>query len=225
LSSRQPAASATGWKITFLVSAGGFVALALAAKFWGVLPGEPQLYQWMVGWASPGVVAVFWWVNQLPNRWIVGAAFLLLLWRVPPTRRRWWLWLGVVVFAPILEDLAKPVVGRPRPEGVSFGFPSGHVTAAAAFFPMAAYLSGKMVRSRRARIRLWLVAAGLVLLVGIARILLRAHWPTDVLGGAALGLACLALAAWWNERGGQASPLRSGKIQENQLRGSGGRDV
>jgi undecaprenyl-diphosphatase len=154
----------------------------------------------MVSWASPGVVAVFWWVNQLGNKWVLAPAPLLLLWAVPPARRRWWLWLGALVLAPILEDLAKLVVGRLRPEGVSFGFPSGHVTAAAVFFPMVAYLSGKAARSKGARITLWLAAAALVLLVGITRILLRAHWPADVLGGAALGFACMALAAWWNER-------------------------
>jgi undecaprenyl-diphosphatase len=169
---------------------------------WGVFPGEPQLYQWVLGWASPGVVALFWWVNQLGSRWVLAPALLLFLWAVPPVRRRWWLWVGVLLLAPILEDLAKPVVGRPRPAGVAFGFPSGHVTAAAAFFPMAAYLGGKVTSSRRARIALWLAAAALVLLVGIARIVLRAHWPADVLGGAALGFACVALAAWWHERSG-----------------------
>jgi membrane-associated phospholipid phosphatase len=67
---------------------------------------------------------------------------------------------------------------------------------------MAAYLGGKAVMNGRARIGLWLVAAALVLSVGIARILLRAHWPVDVLGGAALGFACVALATWLNERNG-----------------------
>jgi len=200
LPEQQSLGSATRWQAAFLCSAGAFIALALAARLWGIFPGEPQLYQLVMGWASPEVVAVFWWVNQLGNKLVLAPALLLLLGAVPPARRRWWLWAGVVVFAPILEDLAKPLVGRLRPEGMSFGFPSGHVTVAAAFFPMAAYLTGKAVRSRQTRIALWLAAAFLVLLVGIARILLRAHWPADVLGGAALGFACMALAARWNER-------------------------
>jgi len=202
LTDHQPAAPATRWKTTFLVSFGVFIALALAARLWGVLPGEPQLYHWMLAWASPGVVTMFWWVNQLPSRWVVGPGTLLLLWAVLPSRRRWWLWIGVIVLAPILEDFSKLAVGRPRPEGTGFGFPSGHVTGAAAFFPMAAYLVGKTVMNRRGRIGLWIAAAALVLLVGVARIVLRAHWPVDVLGGAALGFACMAFAAWWNERNG-----------------------
>ena len=80
------------------------------------------------------------------------------------------------------------------------GFPSGHVTAAAAFFVMVAYLGEKSLASRRARITLWALAALVILLVGIARVVLRAHWPLDAVGGAALGVACVAAAAWWNER-------------------------
>jgi len=169
-------------------------------KFWGVFPGEAQLYRLMAGWASPGVVAAFWWVNQLGNKWVLGPAVLLFLWAVPLARRRWWLWVGVLVFAPIVEGLAKHLVGRLRPEGEALGFPSGHVTAAAAVFSLAAYLGGKATGSRQIRVALWLAAAALVLLVGIARIFLRAHWPADALGGAALGFGCLALAAWWHER-------------------------
>jgi undecaprenyl-diphosphatase len=162
----------------------------------------------MLGWASPGVVRVFRWVNEFPSRWVIGPGTLLLLWALLPARRRWWLWIGVIVLAPLFEDLAKLAVGRPRPEGTGLGFPSGHVTAAAAFFPMAAYLVGKAVKNQPGRIGLWLVAAALVLSVGIARIMLRAHWPADALGGAALGFACMAFAAWWNERNG-VIPTRS----------------
>jgi membrane-associated phospholipid phosphatase len=34
--------------------------------------------------------------------------------------------------------------------------------------------------------------------VGYARIILNAHWPSDVLGGVFLGAGCAAAAAWWD---------------------------
>jgi undecaprenyl-diphosphatase len=190
--------------------------LALAVRFWGVLPGEPQLYHWVVGWVSPEVVAVFRWINELGSKWVLTPALLLLLWAAPPARRRWWLWVGVMVLAPILEDLAKPLVGRPRPEGMAFGFPSGHVTAAATFFPLAAYLVGRSLDPRRAG-ALWASAFSVVLLVGIARLVLRAHWPADVLGGAAVGLAVASAAIWWNERRSEAPSPPSQSARKSSM--------
>lgn len=193
----------------FFGSAGVFLALALFVYLQGPLPGERILYETVMAWASPGVTALFWWVNQLGNKWVLAPAALLLFWAAPAARRRWWLWAGVLLVAPVLEDLTKPLVGRFRPEGTAFGFPSGHVTAAAAFFLLVAYLGGKTAHRPAVRVLLWSAAGSVIALVGLARVVLRAHWPTDALGGAALGLACVSLAAWYHEASPPANHGRS----------------
>ena len=194
--------TAARWRSVFLGSAGVLAALALLVYFRGSLPGEPDVYDAVLGWASPGVVTIFWWINWLGSKWILLPATLLLLWAGPPeARRRWWLWAAVMIAAPILEWLGKELIGRPRPEGKTFGFPSGHATAASAYFFLAAYLVGKRLDRPGARVvLLWIAAAVLVVLVGLARIVLQAHWPGDALAGAVLGLACVSLAAWYHER-------------------------
>ncbi|MBI4240825.1 MAG: phosphatase PAP2 family protein [Candidatus Rokubacteria bacterium] len=189
------------WQVVFLISAGVFLALALAASWGGVFQPERGLYEAIAAGLSPAVVAVFWWINHLGSKWVLLPATGVLVFTLPRIlRRRWWLWIAVMLVAPALEGLAKELVGRPRPEGLGMGFPSGHVTAAMAFFVMAAYLGEKSLASRRARSALWVVAALAIILVAIARVVLRAHWPLDTVGGAALGVACVAAAAWWNER-------------------------
>jgi membrane-associated phospholipid phosphatase len=78
------------------------------------------------------------------------------------------------------------------------GFPSGHATAASAFFGALFYLAGTLPPLPRA-----LVRAGAVLtiaLVAIARVALRAHWPADTLAGIALGLMLASIAAMLAER-------------------------
>jgi undecaprenyl-diphosphatase len=108
-----------------------------------------------------------------------------------------------MVLAPILEGLGKEVIGRPRPVGDALGFPSGHVTAASTYFFLAAYLIGKRLNApERNRPLLWVAAGIIVALVGVARIVLRAHWPADFLGGATLGLALASAAFWWHEARG-----------------------
>ena len=185
-------------------SAGVFAALALLVSLQGWLPGERALEEAILGWASPAVISVFQGINYLGDKRVVLPATLLLLWVTPAgARRRWWLWAAVMVAAPLLEGVGKEIIGRPRPVENAFGFPSGHATAASAFFFLAAYLLGKRLDGSGARvILLWVLAAVLVALVALARIVLRAHWPGDTLAGAALGLACVSLAAWWHERSG-----------------------
>lgn len=194
--------AAARWRRVFVGSAGVFAALALLVYLRGSLPGERALYEAVVAWASPAVVSVFHGINYLGDKRVLLPATLLLLWVAPPdARRRWWLWAAVMVAAPILEGLGKELIGRHRPEGKTFGFPSGHATAASAYFLLAAYLLGKRLNRPGVRvILLWFLAGLLIALVVIARIVLRAHWPADALAGAALGLACVSLAAWSHER-------------------------
>src|SRR5262249_33393453 len=78
------------------------------------------------------------------------------------------------------------------------GFPSGHATAVGAFAVAVVYVAGRstLPRALRLAIRSAAVAAGLV--VGLARVLVGAHWPGDVVVGLALGAACAAAGAWWD---------------------------
>jgi undecaprenyl-diphosphatase len=197
--------AAARWKITFLVSAGVFLALALLVGFAGVLPGEQATYGAINGLVTPTGVAFFRLVRYLGRWQFLVPATLLLLWFAPPdARRRWWLWVAVMVLAPMAEGVGKEIIARPRPSGHAMGFPSGHVTAAAAYFALFAYLMGQRLKDRA--VVLWIVVWIPVVLVGVARIVQRAHWPADVIGGVALGLAFVSAAAWWHERHVLASP-------------------
>ena len=175
-----------------------FLALAVLVSSWGLLPGEQVVYGTIVGWTSFTGVAIFKVIRYLGAWQFLLPATLVLIWFAPEdARRRWWLWVAVMVLAPIFEGIGKEIIGRPRPVGRAFGFPSGHVTAAAAYFSLVAYLMGQRLKDRA--FVLWTAASVVVALVGIARIAQRAHWPADVLGGAALGLAFAAAASWWHE--------------------------
>jgi len=174
-----------------LVPWAAFLALAGAVRMAGVLPGDEWVRQLVLAHATPAVVALMHWINLVGNwRVLVPATPLLLL--LPRTRRHWWVWLLVLLAAPSLEYLLKPVIGRLRPESPAFGFPSGHATASAAYLTALAYAAGDLSPLGRRLARAG--AAGMMVLVGLARIVLHAHWPSDVLGGIALGLGCAGVA-------------------------------
>jgi undecaprenyl-diphosphatase len=105
----------------------------------------------------------------------------------------------VTVAVPALWGLFHALLHSPRPvDGFVFvdsnGFPSGH-TANATAAALVAVLLVWPGAARRARIALVAAAAGFAALIGLTRLALLAHWPTDVLGGWLLALAVVPLLA------------------------------
>lgn len=128
------------------------------------------------------------------------AATLLLLFRA--RRREALVFLGAVLLAQASNSLLKDLYGRPRPDLVAHGsyvyshsFPSGHSAMAAAVFLVLATVFASVEPRRRTKALIYGMAITVVLAVGISRIYLGVHWPTDVLGGWCLGVSW-ALVAW-----------------------------
>jgi undecaprenyl-diphosphatase len=176
-----------------MVAGAAFTAICLAVLLWEDLWIDAFLRHALLDVAGPTVVAVSRVVNMAGDwRGLLPGTLLLFL-LFPRARERWWLWVALLVTAPIMEWTVKQLVARARPESAAFGFPSGHSTAAAAFFGAVIYLSGSLRPPWRHVVHA--LAAVLMLGVGLARVILRAHWPSDVVAGFALGLALASLAS------------------------------
>jgi undecaprenyl-diphosphatase len=189
-----------------IVTGSCFLALSLAVLLVGVLPADASVREALLAMASPAVVAGMRIVNAMGDWRGLLPGMLLLFVVSPRARERWWLWLALMIAAPLAESVVKWLVGRSRPGELSMGFPSGHATAAAAFFGAVMFLASSLSGPARAWVRAG-AAAGIVL-VAMARVILRAHWPSDALGGIALGLALAAAAALIDSRA-RVSPKTS----------------
>jgi undecaprenyl-diphosphatase len=104
------------------------------------------------------------------------------------------------------STVLKELVGRPRPSlpsplaiAASPSFPSGHAMLAASVYLTLGVLLAGITRPRRIRAYVLAVATLLVVLVGVSRVYLGVHYPTDVLAGWLGGLAW-ALICWWFAR-------------------------
>jgi undecaprenyl-diphosphatase len=111
----------------------------------------------------------------------------------------------------LLSTLLKTGFDRPRPDIVTHGslvytasFPSGHSMLSAIVYLTGAALLAMVHKTRKLRIYLIGCAVLTTFLVGISRVYLGVHWPSDVLAGWAAGTAwaaaCWLFAHWLRER-------------------------
>jgi len=112
--------------------------------------------------------------------------------------------LATVVLERLSVDGLKMAVGRPRPEldlpfmPASASFPSGHSANSMAVFVAIALIAVPRPWRRSAVV----LAACSSLLIGLTRVVLGVHWPTDVVGGWAWGLLVVGLAVAAGRRSG-----------------------
>jgi undecaprenyl-diphosphatase len=102
----------------------------------------------------------------------------------------------------LLNEVLKLSFHRTRPEPFfeiqtpgSFSFPSGHALASFCFYSTIAALISARTKSRTVRIVVWTLAALLITLIGLSRIYLGVHYPTDVLAGYAAAFIWVIIIA------------------------------
>ena len=147
------------------------------------------------------------WVwDPLTMRILCAAVAVWLVWR----RSAWWtaLWLvGACALGTLLQQALKAAVGRPRPiwpdpvDSAHYAsFPSGHAMTATVVLGLLLWL----LRRHGAGRVLWRTAVALaavsVVGVGLTRVWLGVHWPSDVLGGWLLGATLAAAATTIHDR-------------------------
>jgi membrane-associated phospholipid phosphatase len=143
--------------------------------------------------SSPTLTMVMKGLSFLGTEWFFLAALPLIYWCVD--RRQGARISFVFLFSSFLNLWVKDLCGQPRPfqldpkvglaSETSFGFPSGHAQGSIVFWGAAAKLFRKA----------WglILAIALPLLVGLSRVYLGVHFPTDVFGGWLIGGVLLVL--------------------------------
>jgi membrane-associated phospholipid phosphatase len=105
---------------------------------------------------------------------------------------------GFAVLVPAVHE-AKVLVGRSRPADALTGsagsaYPSGHAAYSTVYVALTVIVASTL-RDRAGRAATVAAGIAVALLIGVSRVYLRVHWPSDVLGGWALGVAIFATLA------------------------------
>ncbi len=191
---RLPIAAGCAFLLLAVLAIGGWppidaADLAISERFREIGNARPTLIAWVRIATDVATTIPF----------LAAGALLTLFLAVRGERRRAIFTAVITVAVPTLWALMHWGLSHPRPENgfvtvASNGFPSGHTSNATAAALVAIYLLLPR-RSGRATAVLFFAATLFALLIGLTRLTLLAHWPTEVLGGWLLGLTVVPLTA------------------------------
>ncbi|MCA1613690.1 MAG: phosphatase PAP2 family protein [Acidobacteria bacterium] len=215
---RRLAAARRLWRaeFSFLVGLSLFGVLALYAKAYSYFAWDERVADAVQSVALPGtefLMRAGSFFGDGPNSWIVSAAGLLIF----LTYGRRTEAAGLLVSTaggPLINRLVKHLIDRPRPtmehvrvsgEWAHESFPSGHVTFYVCFFGFLFFVAFALLPKGSLKRRAVCALAALpVLTVGLSRVYLGAHWPSDTLGAYLLSGLWLAVSLHlyrrWKER-------------------------
>ncbi|MEW6126389.1 MAG: phosphatase PAP2 family protein [Acidobacteriota bacterium] len=189
-------------------------AFAVSLIIYAVLAGFAFIHPYF-GWdlrienfvqtiSLPGFRELMLFLTLLGNGWtpyltvIIASIFLRMLKRKPEA---FICLVGVSAIATV-NQLMKIVIGRPRPSGElvnvfsgvdHHSFPSGHTIFFTVFFGFLLFLTYVFRLRPVYRWILTLLFGGMIALIGLSRVYLGAHWPSDVIGGYIVGSLWLAV--------------------------------
>ena len=176
-----------------------FVALAVPALADTVQAIDDWVYELAIDLEASIPVAFAKALDFIGSTWVT-APLMVLVGTYLIYRRRWEAlatWFLAMLGSQLLIGPMKNLYERARPplplvETSGYSFPSGHAVAGAA---IAVALVIVLVPAGPKRRNLEMLAAAFAVFMALSRVYLRAHWLSDVLGGAALGAAVAIGAA------------------------------
>jgi membrane-associated phospholipid phosphatase len=193
-----------------------FGVLAFFAHTYAYFAWDRAVARWIQGFRTPALDALMYAVSYIGYLWYPYALAVATALVFLAVRRRSEA-LGLLLSTAgsgLLNRAIKMLIARPRPaapvvnvlrEHGGQSFPSGHVTFYVCYFGFLFFVAYALLPARTLARRVALtLSASMVALVGLSRVYLGAHWPSDTIGAYFLGGLWLAFSLYmyrrWKER-------------------------
>lgn len=187
------------------------VAAAVFAQIaHAVVKGQTQQFdtailRWMGSIGAPWLDAAALEVTALGARVVVYMVVLVasvFMWQSRHHYSAALLWVSVIGSG-LINSVLKLTFNRPRPDVFPWrtqhvglaSFPSGHAMTSIVVYGTLAFLVARLAPTRWLRRLVWIVAILVIVLVGLSRLYLGVHYPSDVLAGFLIGAAWAIICA------------------------------
>jgi undecaprenyl-diphosphatase len=134
---------------------------------------------------------------------VICSLILFFLYKVFHHRHELILFIIVVAGSPLLNSVLKEIFKRARPdlhrliEIGGYSFPSGHAMNAFTVYGILTFLLWRHIFNQTGRILLLFFSSVVVFIIGISRIYLGVHYPSDVIGGYLASGFWLGTSIWF----------------------------
>lgn len=161
---------------------------------------DTSIREWMYSIRNPELTAVLKVITYMGN-WQTITLLCIVLLLISKTRFHYGIPVSIgAIFVTLLNKVIKMIFQRPRPDEAfrliqegGYSFTSGHSITSMVVFGLLIYLVRKYVKDRKKADILTFLLGIPWIFIGLSRIYMGVHYPSDVLAGWALGAAILII--------------------------------
>ncbi|WP_251551814.1 phosphatase PAP2 family protein [Neobacillus muris] len=170
----------------------GFSLLALQISGNSLLHFDRQMISFIQGFETPWLTSLmkfFSFIGSVPVVILLCLLCMYILYKLLHHYSELLLFISVAIGSAVLNLMLKLIFHRARPdlhqlvEISGYSFPSGHAMNAFTVYGIFAFLMWRHLYTKWGRIWLIIASTWMILLIGLSRIYLGVHYPTDIIGG------------------------------------------
>lgn len=188
-----------------VISLIGFSLMAIVISLKDILAFDRVIMSFIQGLETPSLTAImkfFTLMGSFKMIALIAIIVIIFLYIVLKHRSELILFTIVIIGARILNRFLKEFFQRTRPdfhrliEIGGYSFPSGHAMNAMAAYGILTFLLWRHISSRRGRTFLIVLSSLFILMIGISRIYLGVHYPSDIIAGYLASGFWVGMAIW-----------------------------
>ena len=192
-----------------VISLIGFSFMAILISRHDILTFDSTIISYVQGLEMPALTAImkfFTFIGSGNAIFVIAVIVMFFLYKVLHHRFELLFFTIVVLGAGIFNGMLKDIFQRARPdlhrliEIGGYSFPSGHAMSAMAVYGALAFLLWRHISTRFGRNLLILFSAMMIFMIGISRVYLGVHYPSDIIGGYFASGFWLGVAIWSFQR-------------------------